>query len=771
MTVNKSLINKVFFNTTSTGYTTDAWTQVGDITYDGYQFMVVFAFNIRSFKGTNDSGYRYRMGPEFYDNGTQKFFSRLYFRISGGDFQVMCLTKDLVEDLFDDSGYFTINTKDWYFAVFTYTAVSITMNLYNSYPPTSSPVLTSGIGGAYTPPDFDGIAFNYRGIGRVSGGVGITYFLTPMFIEQGPDANNWYPAMVQDNNIIDSHYATLIPGSGNSHTFTIMWNMSLDAEIAQDQAAWDEYIDSVVNASHPKTGSEGSSSSGSSSHNAPGASTFGNSLLSAFQSLSGVLSNTPVFPTADFSLDPPFDGVADVVNGVINVLGGSLSDLFSSLISSLTGGINSVPNLIDDIISVIQDELGRIPTAIHNNITITVNSWWDLTSFANQILEESLDTAYTWQEKLLGLLAPDGTTMPANSLKIPKSITFTIFSTSYTFTIAELFFLILPPGVRTGIIPGSGNWPGRRSSDTRIATFLTDYSGVGVPFVDGIAALSIYSSAVAGIGVIAYFAPQLALKLIRFLLSLGSNFYLPSLKDIALGMMSSSNWDSQWNASTNLKAEINAVDSNVESIDSKVDSIDSDISSFRSSIESDISNLDSDVADFKSSIETSVSNLDTDLSELQSSVNSVSSDLSTHDANLTAHDDNLNSKISSLTSSLNDLSTDVTQLLSDISDLKSESESLFSDLFSDVRNSFKNIYSFTRLNVQSIVDFNTLKAIVDAVPTITSVSNIITLLNAVIDPSYPQPEVIDDQIDAIDDVLDTVADRVKLTNDIIGVRF
>jgi hypothetical protein len=344
--------------------------------------------------------------------------------------------------------------------------------------------------------------------------------------------------------------------------------LSLQDVIKDDYSAYlDSVISDSVNTSHPKSGSATTSGPGSPGYTYPTSGTIGDKLKTAFEDWASSFDGALTFPHFNYSLPYPFNGLADILNSIMNEVSNTLENVSDGIIYGAEGALISTAKLIDDIIAKIQIEIARVPTWIHKAITVNTYDYWDLTPLVNLIYSSTeLVIPDGFQEPLLGITPPDGSfTFPDNTFMIPRHLTFTIFPSfvtgiSYTLNLVDIVFSFIPPGIRNGIFPTSTNWPGRRSGDVRKPTFLTDYTGVGVPITDAIGAANVYGGGLVGIGILAYFAPNLAQILLSYMFKLTSSAYnsmrQPSLKDIALAIKPQSDYDSHWHPSGAIAEEI-----------------------------------------------------------------------------------------------------------------------------------------------------------------------------------------------------------------------
>jgi hypothetical protein len=349
--------------------------------------------------------------------------------------------------------------------------------------------------------------------------------------------------------LIDAGVSTRLSGDSFESRIPQSKMDKLDAGVSSrfSTATW--------NSSHPASGTYTAGSGGSGASVRPVSGTLGSDLKASIEAWATKIDDAITFPQFNMTLPYPFDGLSSVFNDVGNQLSAGMENISDAMITGVKNLILDVPALLDDIVAKISSSstFQRLPNWIHSNIQITTLAYWDLSGYISDIAtgigtDMSLPSSVT--EPLLGIDIGTSVSFPAATITIPKKLRITLFGNNFDLSLIDFVIPWIPPSVRTKLVPGSKNWPGRTAVSGNRPTFLTDYTGQGVPVSDFLAAIMTYVGSAVILGAIGYYAPGVVYQILKRLLSLASATYLPSLKDAMLAMHPSSNYDSQWNLIT-----------------------------------------------------------------------------------------------------------------------------------------------------------------------------------------------------------------------------
>jgi hypothetical protein len=316
----------------------------------------------------------------------------------------------------------------------------------------------------------------------------------------------------------------------------------------------------------------------------PVSGTMGDDLKSSFDSLALLLDGAMTFNPPALTLPWPFDGVASVINDIMEVLTEGFELLTDIPISLFISLVKSLSNLIDDIGQAINSQGARFSGWIGSQLSFSVSSWYEVGAKISDIINDfSSDMGFSagFKEPLIGLDIGTSWGLLSTSFKIPRMITVTFFGMNVNFGLLELPFFMVPGPYRRMMVPTSDQWPGRTATSGNIPTFITSHTGKGVPMIDFIGALVVYSLTIVGAGVLAQYAPKASLSLLKSLL--GFLPTKPTNQDILLALHPQASYSSTWelnNPADTIAQKVDAIPTNpLLATDTRLAHLDSDISS------------------------------------------------------------------------------------------------------------------------------------------------------------------------------------------------
>lgn len=470
---------------------------------------------------------------------------------------------------------------------------------------------------------------------------GLTYF---------DDANSGYPTLGTDNlngNIVVSnpYLSTLLNKSNNQATQIT----SLQSQITSLQS------------SKPLTDTSSGGGILVPTLQSPLGS-FGADMATSLETLANNLDDdfTNIFPTFNFSLPYPVDGVAHMGNSLGNGFISAIETVGSGILTGFKYLIRSTGQFTDDILSLIQVQASRVEYVLHDQspriigfIKRIVNVQADnpsqnyieitkLTTALNVI--QSMVPGFLTNQKLLNTrVYPEGLIKGGlfpTSFRIPSKFIFTFLSSNFSFEIWDivLFFMLGPvfSSSKSLFVPGSQYAPFDLNDPIESLRSVVN-GGSGFTFSEMSKDSIIYGTPLVFLAIVAYvLGPSVCERIVNTWQSVDPTS--PTIGDV-VNLMGVSH-DAFYNLSgsslqSNVDSKLASNDSRLNNLDSKIslnlhnndsrlDNLDSKVSLALKTSDSRLNNLDSKVSLTAQTNDSRFDNLDHSLSDIYSSLSSDS---------------------------------------------------------------------------------------------------------------------------------------------------